>query len=302
MFGVTDHMIPRRFSRFSATAGLLLLSALPASAQIIFQMDYSAGAFPAGGWDDPQPEEGLWVRRRIDGAGPSGQPVIELRQVPCMSCRDHGGQFNWGWRGNIEANDPAYGSRRYYRFRVRWSTDSNFRSAHLDTGELGNHTNKQLIVGQGCSTGSCRFILNTAGDIGSRRVNFFMAKDGGEDQVETDYVYPVGQWLHVQVELQASSSRGAANGGYKLWINNNDYSRPTIQRTNIVLDAANWRYVWFGAFNNAGLQSNGVNTWQQTDFQVATTFASNWASGQSGSSPPPSTPAPAPPRNVRIVP
>lgn len=292
-------MIRIRRSALLLTSFALACSATPAFAQVFFRMDYSAAAEPNGGWEAIAPDS-RFQRLRVPGGGPSGQDAYELRQISVPGMADSGGQFNWGWRANIEPSDPPTGSRRYYRWRMWFSPTTNFRALDWDNGAAGNLTNKLLIVGQGCGSNRCRVILNHNGERSDASVSFRLQIDGGADAVDTPS-YQRGQWLHVQVELDASSSGSTADGGYKMWVNNNDYSRPSAQRTGIVLNASNWRYVWLGAFMNDGLASDGIHVWRQTDFQAATSFDNAWASGGSGGGGG-GTVTPTAPRNLRIVP
>lgn len=241
---------------------------------IIFAMNYSAGTYPDGGWAAWQPTPS-WKAEHLPGGGPGGRDAIELRQLANLGARDFGGQFNWGWRENIEPSEHAVGTRRYYRWRMSFSDDSNFRGVSMD-GEPSNITNKLLIVGQGCRTGRCRVILSYRTDRDSRRIGYFRLQiDGGEDYVDTGS-YERGRWLNVQVELRASTGETAADGGYKVWINTDSYARPTAVRSDIVLHPANWGYVWFGGFNNDGLQADGTHAFRHTDFVAAETFDNTW--------------------------
>ena len=274
----------RRLMLVPALVLLCLGSASGAFGQVIFSMDYSPGAYPNGGWT-AWPTNASWSRSFVTGAGPSGQNVVEMRQLSNPSGGDYGGQFNWGWSGNIEPSDPAPGARRYYRWRQYFTTGSNFQGLAWGDGNPGDITNKLLLVGQGCTASPCRVILTYRTDRANQRVGYFRLQiDGGAQLVDTG-PYAKGQWLNIQVELQSGSS-----GGYKIWINNNDYANPTAQKTGITLNSQNWKYVWLGGFNNDGLQAAGVHTWRQTDFQAATAFNSTWNSG--GSSTPAPTPAP----------
>lgn len=275
--------------------------AAPASAQVIFAMDYSAGAAPNGGWSAIDVTS-HFTRTRVPGGGPQGQDAYELAQRPQPSASDYGGQFNWGWRGNVESRDPSQGSRRYYRWRMRFSPNTNFRGLGWGDGNPSNMQNKLLIVGDTCGS-RCRFILTYQGERNAGRVqNFRLQLDGGVDVADTG-TFPVGQWLDIQVELRSSSSSSSADGGYKIWINNNNYNSPNAQRSGIVLRPTNWKYVFFGGYMNDGLASDGVHVYRQTDFQVATSFDSNWSrsSGSGGAPTPTPTSVPAPPSNVRIV-
>ena len=272
-------------------------TAAPASAQVIFAMDYGSAAAPNAGWSAVT-QTSHFTRTRIPGGGPNGLDAYELAQRANPGGQDHGGQFNWGWRGDVEAVDPSQGSRRYYRWRMWFSPNTNFRGVGWEDGNPSGLQNKLLIIGDTCGS-RCRFILTYQADRNSGQVkNFRLQLDGGVDLADTG-AYPIGQWLDIQVELQSGSSSSTSNGAYKIWVNNNNYNSPSAQRTGIVLRPDNWKYVFIGGFMNDGLASDGVHTYRQTDFQVATTFNSNWStSGGGGPAPTP----PTAPANVRILP
>ena len=283
--------------RFAMTfvAAACVASAAPASAQVIFAMDYGSAAAPEAGWT-AVPPTAHFTRTRIPGGGPNGQDAVRARPAPHPGGNDYGGQFYWGWRDHIEASDPSQGSRRYYRWRMWFSPNTNFRGLAWSDGHASNMTNKLLMIGDNCGS-RCRFILTYKGEQNAGQVQSFRLQlDGGVDLADTP-PFPIGQWLNIQIELQSGSSSSSSDGSYKIWINNNNYSSPTAQRTGIVLRPTNWRWVFLGAYMNDGLASNGVHTYRQTDFQVATSFNANWASGGGGSNPTP----PTAPANVRIV-
>jgi hypothetical protein len=275
-------VMDRRVVLIPALLVFAMLTAPPAFAQVFFRMDYSAGAYPNAGWS-AIPTSASWTRSHVPGAGPNGQNVIELRHLSNLSAQDYGGQFNWGWRQTIEPSDPPQGAKRYYRWRMWFSPDSNFRGVSSATGSSANISNKLLIVGQGCDTRRCRFILTYRTDRDNLRLQYFRLQlDGGVDAASTG-PYEKGQWLDIQVELSSSSTSTAGDGAYRLWINNNNYSSPTTQRTGIVLHPANWGFVMFGGFNNDGLETTGIHNWRSTDFEAAYTFNSNWHGGGGGS-------------------
>ena len=271
------------------------IGARPASAQVLFSMNYSSGAYPAAGWQNPWPESDEWRRAHLPGGGPNGQNAIEMIQLFSNDGGSYGGQHYWGWWGYVEGSDPSPGSRRYYRFRMYFTPDSNMRSRHWQDGSATGSENKLLIVGDTCGS-NCRFIFTYDADTTNNRIgNFRLQIDGGANLVDTP-PYNFGQWLNIQIELQSTGA--GSTGGYKIWINNNNYNSPTAQRSGFQFNPTNWRMVGFGYFSNHGLASNGIHKWRHADFQVATSFDANWNVG--GTSPP-TVPAPQAPFNVRVV-
>ena len=244
---------------------------------ILFRADYSQAAYPDLGWGGNESKylDKRFTRTYLPAGGPKGQPAVRLAMQHCPDCSYAGGQFNWGWNKNITPDDPAPGTSRFYRWRMRFVPESNHRGIGWDDGVAGGLQNKLLIVGQGCDE-DCRFILSYQTGGHSRDVrNFRIQKDGGADLADTQS-YPNGQWLHVQVELVVGADARGAGGAYRLWINSNAQASPSAQRKNIRLRGANHKYVWFGAFMNDGLAAGGVHAWDHTEFEVGTTLNPAW--------------------------
>ena len=284
-----------RTSRIVLTGFVCVLAvAQPAFAQVFFSMDYSGS--PAGGWDGVVPTAPTHTRSFVAGAGPRGENVYELAQLRAPSLQGAGGQFYWGWGGTLEASDPAPGSSRFYRFRMRFTPNTNFRGLYWESpyGRIYT-TNKLLIIADGCGD-DCRPILNYRAQ-GDGTFRYSISKDGGVDPAWTPTYNVSTGWFNVQLEVKTSNPPGANNGYYKLWVNNDAYAAPTAQALNIVINNRLHRTVKFGAYNNDGLASDGVHTFWQTGFQAATAFDANWArgGGTSGST------MPSAPTNLRII-
>ncbi|WP_291982187.1 hypothetical protein [Luteitalea sp.] len=265
----------------------------PVSAQVFFNTDYSAAAAPAAGWPNGAvPTTATHDRVRVAEAGPQGEDVYELNQRHTGSAASgFGGEFYWGWNGNIEPSDPPQGARRFYRWRMRFSPQTNFRGLQWQDGSPTTLTNKILMVGDGCGRNNCRVIVSYRGT-GGQTASLTVAIDGGASPTP-GVILPVGQWLDVQVEADSATTTSSRDGAFKLWINSNDYARPTAQITGIQLNPVNWRYVFFGAYNNNGLASNGVHSFRQAGFQASTTFDANWSRAAT---------LPSTPNNLRIIP
>lgn len=266
--------------------------AVPAFAQgEFFVMDYSSGEASAAGWPGGMHQTGCAPTCdthdliRQAGAGPQGQDayLVEQKLVSNPADPQYVGEFYWGWYGLLEGSQPAQGSTRYYRYRIRWTSNSNFRGRN--TEGLVTETNKLMIIGDGCSD-RCRIIFSYRGHDNGRQVEHFRVQiDGGVDFIEVNNLKR-DTWYNMQVELKSSTDMSTADGGYKLWINNDNYSSPNATRANITLRSTNdggasgWRYVQLGAYSNNGLYDDGVHAFLITDFEAATEFASGWNRGE----------------------
>jgi hypothetical protein len=243
---------------------------------ILFRADYSQAAYPNLGWGANESKylDKRFTRAYLPKGGPDGQPAVRLSALPCAGCSYSGGQYNWGWRADLTPADPPENTSRFYRWRMRFTPETNQRGLDWEEGTSRGMQNKLLIVGQDCGDG-CRFILSYQTEADGREIrNFRIQKDGGED-LEDTRSYPHGQWLHVQVELLVGDARGKG-GAYRLWVNSNAQRSPTAERKNITLRGANHKHVCFGAFMNEGLAAGGVHAWDHTDFEVGTTFDPAW--------------------------
>lgn len=270
---------------------VLLMPGTAAAQSVLFRMNYAGSASPLAGWPylaDMDGNEGrIFTQRHVAGAGPGGRDVYRIAQIP-NATSDPGFQFNMGWRGGVVGN-PGYGSRRFYRFRIKFSSDTTFQGVGG-----GDHTNKLMFVGFGCEGGYCRSILNLVGRRETRKWGLYWSTDGGRDAgTATGEIYNIGQWYAVQTEIRASSSNGVGDGAHKVWVNNDAESSPTGQTVKEIRPT-NHSAVWMGGFANQA--AAGVTTWDIADFEIGTAFDSGWAAGVSTS-----IPSPAPPTNVRIV-
>ena len=249
---------------------LLPLFAAAASAQVLFRMDYSSSAYPNGGWNGGAvAESSHFTRQLIAGGAPDGSNAILMHHIP----GDPANQFYWGWSGSVEGSSPGGGAVRYFRWRMFFPTNTNFSG-----GSLGAVVNKLLIVGDGCGDG-CRVIVTYGPRTGNTDVNMTVQIDGGISPITVTNL-PKGQWLNIQIEIRGST--GGNNGGYKIWVNNNNYNSPSAQLGTISLTAREWNQVKFGAYCNANLASNGVNDWRHANFEAATAFDANWNAGGGG--------------------
>lgn len=273
--GTTWRTSAPRGKLLAVVAALFVAMAVEASAQPIFVMDYGRDS---GGWPGTVGSRVTHTQQRIPGGGPSGQDAIEMRQLYAPTADRYGAEFDWGWNGDLEASDPPAGSRRYYRWRMRFSPDTNLRGVYSGNGSGIDLTNKVLIVGDGCGS-NCRVIVSYRGGSADGRPRYWrVALDGGVDPITVTNIPPNGEWFTVQLEITTGPT-----GGYKLWINNPNYATPTGQMQRLV-NPTRHRYVFFGAYNNDGLQSSGVHTWRHSDFQYALSFDPTFAAG--GTAPP----------------
>jgi len=282
-------------------AGSLLLAASGvAEAQSLpFVMNTASAAYPDSGWGAGAAfaPSSNFTRAHLGNVGPDGQGVISLRQLSNRSSSFFGGQFGWGWRGRVEASQPAQGAVRYYRWLFRFSPGTNFRGIDWSNGANADYlSNKMLIVGEGGDGNRQRVIVEslessprTAGQFRLR-----LAIDGGETAIYTRNLQ-VGTWYYVQLEARSGRSSTSVDGRYSLWVNNDSYSSPTATAGPFVLRTQNWQYVGLGRFVNFGLQEGGTHELQVAAFEAGSAFDPGWSGGGGSAAPP------AAPSAVRII-
>jgi hypothetical protein len=248
----------------------------PTSGDILFAMDYSAAAAPNAGWGYAVPEASTWRRTRLESGGPNGRSAYRITEQYANAAMN-GGDFYYGWRdSNLLQLQPA-GQSRFYRIRWKFSADTNFNGRDQGDGTpLAMHRNKLLIVGDATSIRNARVIPAFQGNPYTRSWNMVISKDGGDDLVTTREYTTLGVWHDIQIEIKYSSATGVLDGYYKVWIDNNNYSSPTIQRVGIVVNRPpDSNSLVFGYMNN-GLVSGAVYEFEHADFQIAATFDPAW--------------------------
>lgn len=266
---------------------LVLLSALllasPAAAQHAFTMDYSAEAAPDAGWGTgaAYADRSTFTITRLAGGGPAGQDAYRMTLDYDAGASSFGGQFNWGWRAVLSnPSQPGNGDSQFYRWRMKMDAATNYRCRDWEDGsEPVNCINKILLINDGCGTSACRPIMTVESDRTAGNYQLVMQKDGGADQAKTPF-YEEGVWIDVQLEVRWSSTNGAADGYYKLWIDNDTYASPTASATGIQLNVSdNPGYTRFGSYMNHGVASDGTYAWTHADFETGPTFDASWDAG-----------------------
>lgn len=272
----TSKIAPMATRRLAALAALLMLlvPALSGQGTILFRAPYGATTWNSSAdvwWEQADAFGTRWSSARVAGAGPQGQDVVQLTELSGT------GQHGWGWHGHV-VPDLSPGGRRFYRWR------------HKIVSVTQNTSNKLLVIAQGCAGSGCRTIVQTnvqqQAD-GSFKLQYKFQIDGGVFQVETGFIFPIGQWHNIQFETQAGTNDTQANGYLKLWVNNDTYASPTIQNLNIGLRSGTTEssYIIFGGYNN-NESFSGTNVQQYTDLEIATAFHPSWNVGTAAPTPP----------------
>lgn len=240
----------------------------------LFAMDYSAGAALQAGWSQWRADDAFRTTARIAGAGPSGQDAYRLTALAGSAT---GTEFYWGHVRSFSGGPFAYGRSVFLRWRFRWVPGTDCRCYESGSSNpSGVYRNKILILNDGSSSVTSRFIMQL-GCEASSPVRYFwsLQKGGGVDMVGTPEYADLSTWRNIQIELHYSSAAGIADGAYRMWVDS--HTTPTAERTGIVLNAdMNPGAVQFGAYSNMSVAADGHIAWEHADFQIDDEFDPAW--------------------------
>jgi hypothetical protein len=233
----------------------------PPSGQTLFLMDLSAAGAVGelAGWGAAQ-TEALITRTYNPTGGPTGGGAYDLAHVVGAA-----GDNYYGWSNRTAANLVATaGQSRFYRLKYMWTAMS----------ASGNIVNKLLIPHDSQNGNNERAIYQT--QIDSTRILHGFQHDGGSSQITSTTAVILNTWIALQWEIRYSSTPGAANGYWKIWLNNSNYASPTLQQTIIqnVPSGSNNNLMRMG-YMNTGI-SNGAHAFRIGGFEVSDTFSSTW--------------------------
>jgi hypothetical protein len=164
-----------------------------------------------------------------------------------------------------KAIEPFGSESRFLRLSLQF--DADLKPNGLPPEEA--YTNKFIILGQGAED---RMICDV-GPYGSSRwaIRCHKGIDGppnGTDNVDLH----VGQWDKLQIEV-----RGGVKAAIKLWLNNNNYEKPTAQSTgNFSLESTSWKTLGIGFYHNGVITRGGAMGMTYGDVEWSTRFDPAW--------------------------
>lgn len=231
-----------------------------------------------------------WCQEEVAGGGWNGSKGVRLY------IRQGADQFDFGWYFG-SGRSWQVGDMAVWRFRIRY--DDNFRWD-------GSGSQQNKITNQGQSGN--RFVIhNEKGSWTSQYCTPLDPQSGGTYGPDTGSIavkagianpcagpVPIthGQWYHVQIGIQSSSS---GTGSLRIWVNNNNLSQPNAATTGLTFGVTNWDSSWnFGGFwtDQHDTRSQG---WIVDDLETATDLDPNWYPGGSVD-----TTRPARPQSVTV--
>jgi hypothetical protein len=236
----------------------------PPRGGLVAQLDCDAASFPNCGWEARGVEDGNYSAVLMPGQGPQRQDAIEFTQRagPLR-------QYYMGW-GTPGGGDEPAGTMRFIRVRI-WIPGN----AGSLNGYHGGWESKFIILGDG-SNALGRVICNLRDNGRSSDTMSIECQrniDGGDHSTGL-LPLTLGTWHSLQIEARSGSSASIA-----VWIDNNDYSRPTGRTTgNFSLDTTNWRFVGVGFYVNVPRPStqNLVALRIADDIEFGTGFDPTW--------------------------
>ena len=214
----------------------------PPRGGILAKLDCSPADFPNCGWGAWGMAEGNYSSVLQPGQGPHGQDAVQFVQ-------DRGPvrQYYMGWGTPSQGDEPP-GTNRYIRVRI-WIPGN----AGSLNGYHGGWESKFIILGDGGNSGG-RVICNlrdNGSSIDTMSIECQRNIDGGDHSTGL-LPLTLGTWHSLQIEARSGSAASIA-----VWIDNNDYSRPTRRTTgNFSLDTTNWRFVGVGFYVNVPRSSS----------------------------------------------
>lgn len=236
----------------------------PPRGSVLAKLDCAPGNFPHCGWGAWGTDGGNYTALLQPNQGPHGQDAVQFTQEPGPLR-----QYYMGWGTPGQGDEPA-GTLRFIRVRI-WIPGN----AGSLNGYHGAWESKFIILGDG-SNALGRVICNLRDNgrtIDTMSIECQRNIDGGDHSTGL-LPLTLGTWHSLQIEARSGSSASIA-----VWIDNNDYNRPTSRTTgNFSLDTTNWRFVGVGFYVNVPRPSsqNVVALRIADDVELGTGFDPTW--------------------------
>lgn len=233
---------------------------------VLARLDCTPENFPACGWGPWGNRPGRpadFAAKLLPGEGPQKQDAVEFIQLAGPQR-----QYYLGWGTKTTGAEPD-GVTRYIRTRILIPGPRGKRS-----GYHGQWSAKFLILGDG-GDALGRVICNLRDD--GRSPDTMSIECGrnidGEDHSTGLQPLTLGEWHSIQVE-----ARSGADASIAIWIDNNDYKRPTSRTTgrySLVTEA--WKFLGVGFFaTSPGNDRDQPALRIADDVELATTFDAGW--------------------------
>lgn len=236
----------------------------PPRGNVVAKLDCSPATFPACGWGDWGTGRGDFSAALQEGQGPQRQDAVEFTQMAGPPR-----QYYMGWGTPGQGPEPD-GTIRFMRVRL-WIPGPAGRL----NGYHGAWESKFLILGDGGDAGG-RVICGLRDDgrtTDTMSIECMRNIDGGDHSTGLQPL-TLGTWHNIQVE-----ARSGANASIAIWIDNNDYNRPTSRtRGTFSLTTGNWQFLGVGFYAGVSrAQSQNLVTIRiADDAELGTGFDPGW--------------------------
>lgn len=241
----------------------------PPTVEVLARMDCTAANFPACGWSAWDRDRNTrWTSRLLANQAPGGRDAVEFTIRPTGPT-----QFYLGWGvtapGAVEAD-----AVRYYRFRI---------FAPGPTGQTRGYVqgfeSKFIIHADGAPNGSRVICGLRDNGLTSDTIAFeCMRNVDGPEHGTVKQALTLGVWHSIQVE-----ARSGSRGVIRVWVDTNDYSRPTssTERSGtsaFSLGTTNWNSFGLGFYQGVTrtIAQDTVIFRLADDAEFGRTFDPNW--------------------------
>ncbi len=195
--------------------------------------------------------------------GPLGRPFVR------QEIHTNQGEFGGGWFVSPLPSQCSWGCVFFFRF------------SFFPIGGL-QQTQKIFVLSRQETEGRLILTVENWGEGYAWRLQ----KDGGEDLAQypdvsgDDYLSDVDTWSHIQLEARYSSAPGAADGYYRLWVNNNDHASPDAERLDIVLeteDSGVDNFLGWSGYHQRLDDVGGMRSFGWADTRMGPSFDPSWS-------------------------
>ena len=152
----------------------------------------------------------------VAGGGPGGRDAAQVQMIP-LSSGGYGANI-WEASNGVVASQ---GSARYIRYYIYYSNVT-----HLRRAQDGDFWGVKTVLNANPDTE--RAIETSAPHTAAENLQIRFGKNinGPPDETVGDPLLRVG-WNAVQLGVFLSSTTSSRNGGYRVWLNNDNFSSPS---------------------------------------------------------------------------
>lgn len=245
----------------------------PPGDNVLFAHDYSAGAYPNGGWGGNYADNVAMTRTRVAGGGPTGQDSVRFVENYYNGEVDgggtiYGGDFHCGNSASGLFTFPTWGQVITYRGWWKFSAGTDFDGLDQNTGEAGSIWRiKAAIIGNNSGVSDSRIIPGFEGYPVAGGGILWYYYVGIDDNITRSSAQTImGAWFKFQVACRYSSALNVADGYVRIYID----GALEAEQTGVVLNQPDTSNVVQSYVNN-GIANGTQCEWEhaETAFESA---------------------------------